>query len=212
MKEEKSPRQDYYQKIARSFLRHNTSMFFLPPGDLALISEWEKLNIPLKVILEGIERTFAQQLSRKRKRNIFSLSQCEKEIFKAYAQYQDRLVGFSSPQFSWEDKREKARAEINNFLERLPSEIQNLKKYFVQALELLSQNPSEEYRLEQLDEEIDQEIWQLVSESEKKLNWEKVKRDYPQHNEKQLNEIQKTFLIKNKRQIYKIPYVSPFYY
>ncbi|HEK84795.1 MAG: hypothetical protein ACPLZD_05630 [Candidatus Saccharicenans sp.] len=212
MKEELSYRQEYYQKIARSFLQHNSSMFFLPPRDLALISEWEKMNIPLEAILEGIDRTFGRQLTRKRKKNIFSLSQCEKEVFKAYAQYQERLVGLDSPQFSREEKLEKVRTEINNFLQQLSSEIQNLKEYFLLALELLDQNPPDEYQLEKLDEEIDGQIWALIPESEKKASLEEIKKDYPGQGQKQLSEIQRVVLIKKKRQIHKIPYVSPFYY
>ncbi len=41
MTQDEASRQYYYQEIARRFLRHQTSMFFLPPPDLALISDWK---------------------------------------------------------------------------------------------------------------------------------------------------------------------------
>lgn len=212
MKEDWSSRQDYYQKIARAFLKHQTSMFFLPPRDLALIAEWEKLNIPLEAIIEGIERTFARQLSRKRKKNIFSLSLCEKEILRAYAQYQERLVGQAAPRIDRVEKIEKVRTEVKNFLKNLQPEFQALKEYFEKALVVLNEDSPDESLLEQLDEDVDQAIWLLSSEQEKIASLEEAKKDYPGKSECQLAEIQRTRLIKNKRQAYKIPYVSLFYY
>jgi hypothetical protein len=212
MKEDWSSRQDYYQKIARTFLNHQTSMFFLPPRDLALIAEWEKLSLPLEVIIEGIERTFARQLSRKRKKKIFSLSLCEKEILKAYAQYQERLVGQVAPRIDRADKIEKVRREINNCLENLPLEFQLLKEYFAKALGVLNEKTPDDNRLEQLDEGIDETLWLLSSDQEKREILEEIKKDYPGKPENQLAEIQRTRLIKDKRQAHKIPYVSLYYY
>ena len=212
MKEDWSSRQDYYQKIARTFLKHQTSMFFLPPRDLALIAEWEKLSLPLEVIIEGIERTFARQLSRKRKKKIFSLSLCEKEILKAYAQYQERLVGQVAPRIDRADKIEKVRREINNCLENLPLEFQLLKEYFAKALGVLNEKTPDDNRLEQLDEGIDETLWLLSSDQEKREILEEIKKDYPGKPENQLAEIQRTRLIKDKRQAHKIPYVSLYYY
>jgi len=212
MKEDWSSRQDYYQKIARTFLKHQTSMFFLPPRDLALIAEWEKLSLPLEAIIEGIERTFARQLSRKRKKKIFSLSLCEKEILKAYAQYQERLVGQVAPRIDRADKIEKVRREINNCLENLPLEFQLLKEYFAKALGVLNEKTPDDNRLEQLDEGIDETLWLLSSDQEKREILEEIKKDYPGKPENQLAEIQRTRLIKDKRQAHKIPYVSLYYY
>jgi len=70
MKTDEASRQDYYQQIVRHFLKNQTAMFFLPPRDLALISDWEKLGIPLEPILEGIDQTFSRQLKRRKRRNI----------------------------------------------------------------------------------------------------------------------------------------------
>jgi len=213
MKQDFSARQEYYQKIARAFLKHQTSLFFLPPRDVSLISEWEKLGLPLEAILEGIEKTFAKKLAGRRKRKIYSLSQCEREILKAYAQYQDRLAGSSTPEINRLDKIEKARAEINQCLSRLPDSSESeLKKFLTEALALLNSKEIDEDRLEQIDEEIDNLLWESSSPEERGFYLEEARKDYPGKTAQQLQEIQRLLLIKGKRQALKIPYVSLFYH
>jgi hypothetical protein len=212
MKEDRFSREDYYQKIARAFLKHQTSMFFLSPRDIALIAEWEKLNIPIEPILEGIERTFSRQLSGRRKKNVYSLSFCEKEILKAYAQHQERLVGQTAPRIDRAEKIKKVRTEIRYFLQTLRPEIQSIKEYFERALALLNENSPDETQLEQLDEEIDRALWLLSSEQEKSECLEEIKKEYPGKLENQLADIQRTRLIKSQRHTYRIPHVALFYY
>ena len=212
MTQAEASRQYYYQEIARRFLRHQTSMFFLPPRDLALISDWEKLGIPLEPILEGIDRTFARQLKRKKKRNIYSLSQCEREVLKAYASYQERLIGQASPPAEPDKKLNKARSEIKDFLERLPAELKPLENLYKEALEILSQNEPDASRLEELDEEIDRLVFELIPEEEKKTGLKEIRREFPGKPEAALAEILQTRLVKEKRQLYHLPYVSLFYY
>jgi len=212
MKKNRFSREDYYQKIARAFLKYQTSMFFLPPRYIALIAEWEKLHIPLEPILEGIERTFSRRLSRKGKKNVYSLSLCEKEILKAYAQQQERLVGQTVPRIDRAEKIKKVRAEIKTFLKDLRPEFQPIKERLERALALLNESTPDETQLEKLDEEIDHTLWLLSSGQEKSDCLEEIKKEYPGKPEHQLAEIQRTRLIKSHRQDYRIPYVSLFYY
>ncbi|MBC7364090.1 MAG: hypothetical protein H5U07_06065 [Candidatus Aminicenantes bacterium] len=213
MKQDFSARQEYYQKIARAFLKHQTSLFFLPPKDVSLISEWEKLGLPLEAILEGIEKTFAKKLAGRRKKKIYSLCQCEREILKAYAQYQDRLAGSSTPETNRLNKVEKARAEINQCLSQLPHFSGSaLKKLLTEALDLLKSKEIDESRLEQIDEEIDNLIWESSSPEERDFYLDAARKDYPGKTDRQLQDIQRQLLIKGKRQALKIPYVSLFYH
>ncbi|HRD02885.1 MAG TPA: hypothetical protein PLP57_09655 [Candidatus Saccharicenans sp.] len=212
MNQDEASRQNYYQQIARCFLRHQTTMFFLPPRDLVLISDWERLGIPLEPILEGIDQTFSKQLKRKKKRNIYSLSQCEKEILKAYASYQDRMVGQAAPNIEPGKKTSKARAEIEAFLVKLPPEFEELKELFKKALAVLSQPEPDENKLEELDEEIDLHLWKLAPEEQKEAGLQEVQQEFPGKPVALLTEIQQTRLIKARRLDYKIPYVSLFYY
>ncbi|MDD8020625.1 MAG: hypothetical protein PHU81_05515 [Acidobacteriota bacterium] len=212
MNQNETARQDYYQQIVRCFLEHQATMFFLPPSDLSLISDWEKLGIPLEPILEGIEQTFSRQLKRKKKRNIYSLAQCEKEVLKAYASHQERLVGQAAPRIEPGQKIIKARVEIDAFLKHLLPEFENLREIFTEALELLSSPVVDANQLEKLDEEIDRRIWSLSPEEEKQDCWQEVKKEFPGKPAALLTEIQQTRLIKARRLTHKIPYVSLFYY
>lgn len=48
----------YFQSIALHFFKHRGAPFFLSSKELDYIAGWEKMGIPLHVVLEGIERSF----------------------------------------------------------------------------------------------------------------------------------------------------------
>jgi len=190
-----------------------TFHFFIPPRDVELISEWERLNLPLEVIIEGIDRTFARRLSGRRKKNIYSLSQCEKEILKAYAQHQERLVGQQIPQTSHPaEKAERILREILSSLEALPAELSEIRQILEEALAALQADPLEEARLEALDEELDRALWELTPEAERKKALEAARQDYPGRTDSQLEEIQRTRMARESRQQLKLPRLALFYY
>ncbi|MDW3228312.1 MAG: hypothetical protein PHQ48_00535 [Acidobacteriota bacterium] len=205
-------RQEYYQKIARAFLEHQSSLFFLPPRDVALIAEWEKLHIPLEAILEGIDRTFSRQLLRKRKKRIYSLSQCEKEILRAYSEYQERLVGKKAALVEQTEKISRAKQEVEACLKNLPQAISYLREPLEEALACLEAEKPDEAVLEALDEKLEEMIWDETSENEKTAALEEVRKEYPGKSDYQLSEIQQIWLVKKIRQIYRIPHLSIFYY
>lgn len=213
MTEDTSDRKEYYQKIARAFLKHQPGIFFLSPRDLELISEWEKLNIPAEVVIEGIEKAFSRKISRRRKKNIYSLSQCEKEIIRAYAQHQERLVGRESPPPP--EKSQKARQliqQITACLENLPGEMSQLRPLLEEGLSVLKLEPVDEARLESLDEELDRRLWDLAREEEKQLYLQAAGKDYPGRPLSQLEEISRVNLARDRRQQYRIPHLALFYY
>jgi hypothetical protein len=212
MKEDWTERQEYYQKIARAFLKQQTSLFFLPPRDLALISEWEKLKIPLEAIIEGIDRTFSRQLIRKRKKKIYSLSQCEKEILRTYAEYQERLVGRKAAPVERAEKTSRARQEVRICLKNLAEELDYLREPLEKALACFEGEKPDEAELEALDDQIEEIIWEMTSEKEKMVSLEEVRKEYAGKPDHQLSEIQRTRLVKKIRQSYRIPHLSLFYY
>ncbi len=212
MSEGLTERQEYYQKIARAFLKHQTSLFFLPPMDLALIAEWEKLKIPLEVIIEGIDRAFSRQLNRKRKKRIYSLSQCEREILRAYSEFQERLIGKKAALVEQNEKISRAKQEVETCLENLPDEISYLRQPLEEALACLEAEKPDEAALETLDEKLEEMIWEKTSEKEKKAALDEVQKEYPEKSDSQLSEIQRIRLIKKIRQTARIPHLSLFYY
>lgn len=213
MSEDLSRRQDYYQKIARAFLKHQPAIFFIPPRDLELISEWEKLGLPLEVIIEGIDRAFARRLAGRRKKNIYSLSQCEKEILKAYAQRQERLVGQQAP-LAQDPAGKAARVlqEVHSCLETLPPELSEVRRILEEARAALQANPPEEARLEALDEELDRALWDLTPEPEKQQSLAAARQDYPGRTDSQLEEIRQTRVARERRQQLRLPRLALFYY
>jgi len=106
----------------------------------------------------------------------------------------------------------KARSEIKDFLERLPAELKPLENLYKEALEILSQNEPDASRLEELDEEIDRLVFELIPEEDKKTGLKEIRREFPGKPEAALAEILQTRLVKEKRQLYHLPYVSLFYY
>lgn len=213
MNEDWSRRQEYYRKIARTFLKHQPSAFFLPPRDLDLISQWERLNLPLEVIIEGIDRTFSRRVTGRRKKNIYSLSQCEKEIMKAYAQHQERQVGLQIPRaMEQSEKVGRVLREVSTCLESLPVELSPVRKILEEASEALMQNPPDGDRLEALDEELDRVLWDLTPEAEQEESLLSARREYPGRADSDLEEIRRTLVAREKRLQYKIPHLALFYY
>ncbi|MCX8161032.1 MAG: hypothetical protein N3G18_08910 [Candidatus Saccharicenans sp.] len=213
MSEDWTRRQEYYQKIARAFLKHQPAIFFIPPRDLELISEWEKLGLPLEVIIEGIDRAFARRLAGRRKKNIYSLSQCEKEILKAYAQHQERLVGQQAPRTTGQaEKATRLLQEIHSSLESLPPEWSEVRRILSEALVALQADPPEEARLESLDEELDRVLWDLTPEQEKQRAIAAARQDYPGRTDSQLEEIGRIRMARERRQQFRLPRLALFYY
>jgi hypothetical protein len=84
------PRKDnrsfYFQEIARVFFGLRGAPFVLSSRDAVAISSWEEKGIPLRVVLEGMERAFERHKMRAGGRKMSSLSFCEPEILKAGAE------------------------------------------------------------------------------------------------------------------------------
>jgi len=132
---------------------------------------------------------------------------------KAYAQYQDRLAGTSRPEINRASKIEKVKAEINHCLKTLgDASSPALKTFLVRALELFNSTSLDEEQLEQIDEEVDNFLWENSSAEDRKSYLEEARKDYPGRTAQQLEEIQRLLLIKGRRQALKIPYVSLFYH
>jgi hypothetical protein len=51
-------RSGYYQTIGKFFIDLRGAPFFLSSKELAIISQWEEMDIPLRIVLEGIKESF----------------------------------------------------------------------------------------------------------------------------------------------------------
>jgi len=211
MKNEKRSR--YFQSIARHFLKLRGAPFFLSSKELDLIETWEKMKIPLQVVLEGIDRAFEKdRLKRVRKRKILSLAFCNLQVLKAFEQFKDRRVGTKNKVVGKEEKKKKAKAEVKRFLENIPCEIDYLREIFSQVLRLLSLNNIDEEELEQKEREIEALLFEKSLDPEKEEVKKEILAEYEFVEEEEFQRVFKLRLLKHLREVYKIPYVSLYYY
>ncbi len=187
----------YFQEIARRFIFWTGRGPFLSPKDIDLINQWRKKNIPLKVVLEGINRTFEDYRFSAKRRKIKSLYFCNRQVLKAYHHHLDRKVGLIRRKVNQDKRKNMALEEINQFLNNLPEELRYLSSLYKKALPLIKKGEEEE--LENLDNQVELLLYEKHTEKKGALK-------------KGDDELSRKKLIKELRKKYKIPYLSLFYY
>lgn len=206
-------RSQYFQSIARHFLKLRGSPFFLSSKELHIIETWEKMKIPLQVVLEGVDRAFEKNsLKRARKGKILSLVFCNLQVLRAFEQFRDRRVGSKNNGVGQEKKREKAIAEVKRFLENTPLEVDYLREVFVLVLRRLSCRNINEEELEQREREIEELLFEKALDIEKDEIRREILAEYEFAEKEEFQRVFKLRLLKHLREMYKIPYVSLYYY
>lgn len=203
----------YFQSIALHFFKHRGAPFFLSSKELDYIARWEKMGIPLHVVLEGIEISF-ESYRRKpgRKTKIQSLAFCDLQVLKAFEQNRERKVGHKKRIVERHEKRDRAKAEVEKFLAKIPQQISYLKEAYSLAQKVLSQSHFEEEELERIEGKIEELLWKNSLDEEKERVRSGVLKDYEFKQEEEFERIFKIKLVKVLRDKYKIPYISLFYY
>jgi len=79
---------DYFNAIEEAFGRRRGAPLLLPPRDWALIAEWQRRGIPLRIVLQGIENSF-DSFERRAPgaRRINSLTYCRQEVLSLFDLY-----------------------------------------------------------------------------------------------------------------------------
>ena len=203
----------YFQSIALHFFKHRGAPFFLSSKEIDYIARWEKMGIPLHVVLEGIERSF-ESYRRKpgRKTKIQSLAFCDLQVLKAFEQNRERKVGHKKRIVERHEKRDQARAEVERFLAKIPQQILYLKETYSLAQKVLSQSHFDEEELERIEGKIEELLWKNSLDDEKERVKSGVLKDYEFKQDEEFERIFKIKLVKVLRDKYKIPYISLFYY
>jgi len=211
IKEERENR--YFQEIAHSFLENRGAPFFLSSKDLALIETWERMGIPLQVVLEGIKRVFENHRSKPGpKGKILSLAFCRREVLNAFEQHKERRVGSQKRGNVREAKQKKAREAVQKFLEGIPSSVRYLEDVYIRALNLLSRKDLEEEEIERMEQEIEQLLFKHCSQQEKDRMKQELMKRYSLKSEEELQSVFRTKVVKAQRERFKVPYISFFYY
>ncbi|MDD5773813.1 MAG: hypothetical protein PHX78_10155 [bacterium] len=80
----------YLEDVENYFCKKKGKSLILSPKDWLLIKKWFTEGIPLALILQGIDTTFANNPNPKR---INSISYCESEILSAWELYKENMIG-----------------------------------------------------------------------------------------------------------------------
>ena len=90
---------NYFTEIEETFIRRRGKNLLLSPLDWALIEGWQEREVPLHIILRGIERVFDLiDKQPTRKRSVKSLFYCKEEIEAQYAEWLESQVGAAEGQ------------------------------------------------------------------------------------------------------------------
>jgi len=212
MEKKQRAKNRYFQEIAHNFLKNRGAPFFLSSKDLDLVAEWEKMEIPLRAVLEGIERAFGSYRAKPvPRRKIHSLAFCKNQVLRAFEQYKERKVGASKKRNQRGKKKNRIKDEVQKFLNDLPPALSYLDNLFAQALLILSRKRVAEEELERLEEEIEELLFKNCPQEEKESLKNEIL-EKPSPGEEELFSIYQTRLVKFLREKYKIPYISFFYY
>jgi hypothetical protein len=84
---------NYFTEIEDAFVRRRGKHLFLSPIDWALMETWKEQEIPLHIVLRGVERSFDSFEARPRKRSVKSLLYCQEEVEAQHAEWLDSRVG-----------------------------------------------------------------------------------------------------------------------
>ena len=84
---------NYFTEIEDAFVRRRGKHLLVSPMDWALIERWKDLDVPLHIVLRGIEQSFDSWESKPRKRSVKSLLYCQEEIEAQYSEWLESQVG-----------------------------------------------------------------------------------------------------------------------
>jgi hypothetical protein len=202
----------YFQAVSRFFLENRGAPFFLSAKEIDTIKEWQDMDIPIRIVREGImDCIVAQRIKPGRKGKILSLSFCHPYIVRSYEAFKERKVGGASRPVRKEDKRKKLKKEVEGFLTTCPDIIPDMRKIFFRVLNLVSEDADEEI-LEDLESEVEALAIGMASEQEREKIRDEVIAEFGDRSSRELGRILDLKLIKHVREKYAIPHISLYFY
>ncbi|MFO7865415.1 MAG: hypothetical protein R6V02_01195 [Candidatus Aminicenantes bacterium] len=206
-------RESYYQAIAKRLFQLRGAPFVVSSRETEAIRSWEKMRIPLRVVLEGIETAFEYCSPGMKKR--LTLNSCHKSVMRKFTQYQERQVGSlrRSSSRSYENEKKKAvREAAEKFLKKVPKETGYLTPFFLEVSRHLSSRGMGEEELEEWDRRIDDLIWQNFPRKKQALLEKEIKDEQKLTGGEELKRLIRRKAVKTVRENYSIPYLAPYYY
>jgi hypothetical protein len=214
MMDDHSAQSGYYQEIAAPFLKRRGGGLVLSPRDQAAIAAWEEKRIPLRVVLEGVTRTFDALKVRGRDTRSISLAFCDREVEAAFAQHRDRAAGRrqaveAPPRTS---KTESAKQEIAKALAGLPAGEIMIRPLLQSGLEALSVPAPDEAALERLEAAIEEALWAGATEAERSTAEAEARRALKGRTAAGLDDAARRQAVMAARARLRVPHVSLHYY
>jgi hypothetical protein len=84
---------NYFTEIEDTFIRRRGKHLLLSPLDWALIESWKEMDVPLHIVLRGVEKAFDSWESKPRKRTVKGLLYCQEEVEAQFAEWRDARLG-----------------------------------------------------------------------------------------------------------------------
>jgi len=206
-------RESYSQSITRHLFSLRGAPFLLSAREWEVLESWADSEIGLEQVLEGIKQGYAALRSQRIKRGRkLTLNYCHVFVLQAHAQHQDRQTGKAVRIHSPENKRREIRAAVTAFLRKFPEGLEDLRDTFDKIRAHLDEGGGADEKLELWDEEIDRLLFLRASQEERsRLNHE-LAAEYGPKDAVELERLVRLKWVKNLRDRFRIPYVSPFYY
>jgi hypothetical protein len=87
---------NYFTEVEEHFVKRRRKNLVISPLDWSLIETWKEVEIPLHVIIRGINRTFDTYYARPKKtKMINSIFYCHQEVLLAFEEYKESRIGAS---------------------------------------------------------------------------------------------------------------------
>ena len=102
---------NYFTEIEETFVRRRGKHLLLSPLDWDLMQTWKDLNIPLHVVLRGVEKAFDSYESRPRNRSVKTLYYCQEEVEAQFAEWLASQLGASPGEAAAAEEGETAAQE-----------------------------------------------------------------------------------------------------
>lgn len=174
---------NYFTEIEEYFVRMRGRNLLIAPLDWCLIELWKDHQIPLHVVLRGIDRSF-ESAARRRRRAPSTLFYCHPAVMEAYEEYRTAMVGSEGEEFDagTEQDLDLPKSQVLSHLDRLLREIEEKKSSGIErALNRLSAVRSEveispEIDLPGIDKELQQIASSMVEDLREQLSRDELKR------------------------------------
>jgi hypothetical protein len=220
---------NYFSEIEDTFIRRRGKGLLLSPFDWALMEVWQERDIPLHLVLRGIEIVFDNhEKNATKKRSVKGLSFCREEIEVQFSEWQESQIGKpEAEEITQSDdgfSREKIDSHLSNVINQLGDlnhlELAETINRSIERLNNLQQNLTDNFEqteasLSDIENFISTGLKQNANAEHLKETSTEVQKQLSIYKSKMEPSVYQTtfdiMLLKKLRIVYEIPRLSLFY-